>query len=43
MACYSKTDYYKSAPIIGYIKNDNKVQRALINQYKSVFKSQSEA
>ena len=30
MACYSKTDYDHSLPIIGYVKNDNAVERALI-------------
>lgn len=31
MACYSKTSYDKSFPIIGYIKNDNVVERALLD------------
>jgi hypothetical protein len=29
--------------VIGYIQNDNDVERALIEQYKMVFKSQKTA
>lgn len=43
MACYSKKGQEFSYPIIGYVKNGNEVEKALVAQYQTVFKSQTEA
>jgi hypothetical protein len=39
MACYSKKGGEFSYPIIGYVKNGNEVEKALVAQYQTVFKS----
>ena len=43
LACYSKRGREFSYPVIGYVQNDNEVERALLAQYQMVFKSQTEA
>ena len=43
MACYSRTSFNLSYPLIGYVKNNNAVERALIEEYKIVFGSQQQA
>ena len=43
MACYSKRGRDYGYPIIGYVKNNNDVEKALIAQYTEVFNQQLEA
>ena len=38
MACYSMRGMEYGYPIIGYVKNDNEVERALIDEYSLIFK-----
>ena len=40
MACYSNTSYEMSYPIIGFVKNGNEVEKALVDEYKMIFASQ---
>jgi len=37
MACYSKRGTEYGYPIIGYVKNDNAIERALIAEYSLIF------